>query len=141
MPSLLSRTFSCCDYFYLAFSSVDSFYLTAAERMKDWLLVVASLRIKSPSVAGMMKALESSKISHGAQRRLVLLDRDQLSELFGPTFVEKSRLFLEAPLVPKRKEIPRPAKRSLGARTAKRTLGGRTAKRSREDANDEQRAL
>ena len=82
------------------FSYLVGPFFTEAERMSDWLLVVASTRDPSPTVEVLRAALQSAEFSHRshAARRLVLLNRKQLCDMFGPTFVERTRLLLEPPV-------------------------------------------
>ncbi len=73
--------------------------LAANERMSDWLLVMACLSDHAPTAITLRKQLESKEFANRSQaaRRLVVLNREQLCSLFGPTFAERARLFLEPP--------------------------------------------
>ena len=66
--------------------------------MSDWLLVIASMRTTLPLLADLKAGLIASPSRARAVSRLVVLDRDQLCKLFGPSFAERSRLFLEPPM-------------------------------------------
>ncbi len=106
--------------------------------MRDWVLVIGSMHAKSPTADEVSKALRSKAFKHRAQAasRLVLLDRDQLCRLFGPTFVERARLFLDPPVdaAPSKSKAKSKLKSKLKS-TSKPTRGGATL------GDGEQRAL
>jgi hypothetical protein len=97
------RYFACC------LCSLSS----ATQRMQDWLLVIASLRDNAPTAAELqaqlssstqdekklaLPALVSQEVSNArssAGRRLVVLNRDALIKMFGPSFTERSRLLVD----------------------------------------------
>lgn len=109
--------------------------------MRDWLLVMA-VRGKSPTADELKKVLKHKEFKHRARaaNRLVVLSRDQLHHLFGPTFVERARLFFEpavdvAPLKPTSKPKSKRACKSASASTSEATRFGATL------GGGEQRAL
>jgi hypothetical protein len=97
--------------------------------MRDWRLVMASMRTKSPTVDEINEALQFQDFKHRAQlkSRLVLLNRVQLCNLFGPTFAERARLFLEPPVdaAPPKLKLKRVSNSKLRSKTTRRaaTLG------------------
>ena len=105
--------------------------------MRGWLLVIASMRTKSPSVEEIKYILpfKDDKYREQLESRLILLDRDQLCRLFGPTFVERARLFLDPPVDAARLESKPKSKSNESKSTSKATRGGDTL------GDGEQRAL
>jgi hypothetical protein len=97
--------------------------------MRDWVLVMA-MHGKSPTADELRKVLKYKEFKHRAHAasRLVLLSRDQLHHLFGPTFVERARLFFEvqppvdaAPLKPTSKPKSKRTRKSASASTSEAT--------------------
>ena len=96
------RFFLILDYHraIVCFSRPLFLYFAEAERMSDWLLVVACMSDRVPTVEALRAALQSDEFAHRSQaaRRLVVLNREQLCNMYGPTFAQRSRLFVEAPV-------------------------------------------
>ena len=114
--------------------------------MRDWVLVIGSMHAKSPTADEVSKALKSKTFKHRAQAasRLVLLDRDQLCRLFGPTFVERARLFLDPPVdaaPAKPKPKPKPKPKLTSTRTSASTSKSKATRGDAALGDGEQRAL
>jgi hypothetical protein len=58
--------------------------------MKNWILVLMCMRDKTPSIAELEKELPADALC-----RVVVLNREQLLSMFGPSFRERSRLFVD----------------------------------------------
>lgn len=71
--------------------------------MSDWILVIAALRDRIPAEAEIREVLSTVLSGRGnkeeevnaALKRVIVLDRHSMINMFGPSFVERSRLFVE----------------------------------------------
>jgi plasmid stability protein len=71
--------------------------------MSDWLLVIAALRDHVPTEATIREVLSEALSGrenkeaevNAALKRVIVLDRHSLINMFGASFIERSRLFVE----------------------------------------------
>jgi hypothetical protein len=62
--------------------------------MYNWLLVIASMRDKAPTEAELRNQFSTNALS-AASSRVIVLNRHALIHMFGPSFVERSRLWVD----------------------------------------------